>query len=404
MVYSSGMVFDRQTTDCPGPITAAGPNRLVMYAPHPSGQCSIAAWWPKTNYSNAPWCLMVRGGLNYLPGERGSMDLSAMAAETLAATLAAKGYVVFSIDYPGSASNRDDNLQINDIAPLALWPDAVYWVARAVQFIRDNYIGSSATRFGTTLLGAGNSIAPEHGAGYGNSWGCTILMMLGLLPDRMLPYMRPTTVSRDWSAPKSSHRLRAIMGFQGQVDLTQFDIEPLNLLGKPDYPLGEIYMRDRAQFMSPNESRKRWSTEPIERKKLSPWWLLKAGWEENAQTSFYLRWPNRPLVDDDGVALIAEEANLTPAHFRPGVLPTAADRTAGTAWRDPHHPFQARALQEALATYGSDPEAPIRKSVVRWGSAQGPTPWANPGNALNVGVNAAEAMNAWLVSVCGFPF
>lgn len=396
MVYVSGMAFDRSTSDVPGKITATSTNRLLFYAPHPSGQCSIAVWWPSASYTNANWLVMVRGGLGYNPGERSTYDLSSYGAEAIADYFCAQGYVVFAIDYPGNASNRDDGLPLNDIRPLAQWPDAIFWCATALQFIRDNF--DSTTPFGARLLGQGNSIDPVFGTWYGNSWGGTIGAMLALMPDWMLTRFASPGLRRSGWQPRSSHRLKAWMLNQAQIDLTQFDIEPSNLTQKPTYALGEIYMNDRAQWLMRTDGKQKWSTTPLEVKKVSPWWMLQRNYPENADVGFYCRWPANPGGQ------IAEEANLTSDYWRPGVVPTAADRTARTAWRDPHHLFQARPWRDALHAYGTDPNALIRKSVVRWGNASGSGVWANPGSFFQTNTNFAAAAHEWLQAHAGFPY
>lgn len=382
MVFTAGMEFNRSTCDAPGPITASGPNSLIFYFPHPSGLCVIEVFLPSASFSDACWMLYLHGGLGYNTGERAAFDLQAQGAQTKAQYFASKGYVVFSIDYPATSSNRNDAQNFNEVHPLAMWPEQVFYVIAAIQFIMENWIGSSETRYGTRLLGAGNSIDPQMGCVDGISWGCTLAAMAGLTPEWMIPrFASPKNTQEPWRSTTSHRNVRCWAGSQGQIDLTQFDIEPLGLASKPDYPLGEIYMNDRAQWLNRVDSTRLWSTTPIELKKLSPWWMLKRGYPENSDTSFFMQWPTTDLD-------IPEEANLTSADWSPGTVPTAASRLAGKAWRDPHHPFQAAPWRDALLTYGTSSSALIRKSQVNAG-----TP-----------ATFAERLHLHLKTNCGFPY
>jgi hypothetical protein len=308
-----------------------------------------------------------------------------------------RGYVVFIIDYPANPSNLDSPYAFNDIRPVAMWPDAVFWCARAIQAIKDNK--DSTTPLGLKLLGSGNSIDPNYGIWWGNSWGGTIGLMLAWMPDWMVERYSTPALRRAGDRPKSSHRLKVWTAFEPQLDLTQFDIEPLSLSAKPTYiddaGLGAIYMDDKAQWLMRKDSLDKWSTTALEDKKISPWWMLQAGYPENADVLICVRWPASPALS------IPEEANLTPDDFDPGTVPTQADRDAGKAQRDPHHPFQARALQTELASYGNESSL-CRKSIIRWGSGTTGT-WANPGGAFIGQSGFAELVYNAAVTHAGYP-
>jgi len=399
MVYtgSDTFTFTRATSDAPGEVTATGPNRRVFWSGGMAGQCSIACWRPSASFTGAGWVLHVRGGLGYNPGERAAYDASAF--DGFLRYFIARGYVVFSIDYPGNASNLAGSFPLRDQRPLAMWPDAVFWVARAIQEIKDN--ADSSTALGETLLGDGNSIDPNYGVYLGNSWGGTIGLMLACMPDSLVARFASPYVGRAGNVPRSSHRMKVVAVNEAQTDLTQFDIEPSTPAQKPTYLLGEIYMSDRAQWLHRVDSRDKWSTTSIAEKKMSPWWMLKRNYPETADVLFMCRWP-AGLVTSGGVG-IPEEANITPDDFVPGRLPTAQMRTDGKAWRDPHNPFQARAWRDALLSYGSSASALIRKSQVRWGTASGSGAFANSGGARPGNDAWASQVYTAAVTHAGYP-
>lgn len=401
MVYtgSDTFTFTRATSDAPGAVTATGPNRRVFWSGGMAGQCSIACWRPSASFTGAGWVLHVRGGLGYNPGERGAYDASAFDA--FLRYFIARGYVVFSIDYPGNASNLSNSFPLRDQRPLAMWPDAVFWVGRCIQEIKDN--ADSTTALGATLLGAGNSIDPNFGVYLGNSWGGTIGLMLACMPDSLMARFASPYVGRAGNVPRSSHRMKVVATNEAQTDLRQFDIEPLSLSAKPDYLLGEIYTDDRAQWLHRVDSRDKWSTTPNAEKDMNPWRMLKRNYPETADVLFMCRWPSGLLQDPNTSAPIPEEANITPDDFVPGRLPTAQMRTDGKAWRDPHNPFQARAWRDALLSYGSSAGALIRKSQVRWGTASGSGAFANPGGARPGNEAWAAQVYTAAVTHAGYP-
>lgn len=402
MVYTTGIVFNRDSSDAPGAVTATGPNRRLFWSGGMAGQCSIACWRPSASFTDAPWLLHVRGGLGYNPGERGAYDASAF--NTFLDYFCSRGYVIYSIDYPGNASNVANAFPLRDQRPLAMWPDAVFWVARAIQAIKDNC--NSTTALGLSLLGSGNSIDPNCGIYLGNSWGGTIGLMLACTPDSLVQRYKDPVATRGAIGPRSSHRMKVVVTNEAQTDLTQFDIEPLSPGSKPDYMLGEIYMNDRAQWLHRVDTRYKWSTTPIEEKKVSPWWMLKRNYPETADTLFMCRWPTGLGLDENG-GPIPEEANITPDDFKPGVQPTAQARLDGKAWRDPHNPFQAKAWRDALLSYGSSANALIRKSQVRWGvnaaSNVGNAAFVNPGGARQTLEVWAAAVYTAAVTHAGYP-
>lgn len=403
MVYTTGMVFNRASSDAPGVITATGPNRRVFWSGGMAGQCSIACWRPSASFTNAGWVLHVRGGLGFNPGERGAYDASAF--NDFLTYFCSRGYVVYSIDYPGNASNLSGTAPMNDLRPLAMWPDAVFWVGRAIQEIKDN--ADSTTTLGATLLGAGNSINPNFGVYLGNSWGGTIGLMLACMPDSLMARFPSPYVGRAGNTPRSSHRMKVVVTNEAQTDLRQFDIEPSTPTQKPDYLLGEIYMSDRAQWLHRTDSRDKWSTTPNAEKDMNPWRMLKRNYPETADVLFICRWPAGLIVHPPGHPLagqpIPEEANITPDDFIPGRVPTAEMRTAGKAWRDPHNPFQARAWRDALLSYGSSSSALIRKSQVRWGVNSSSGAFANPGGARPGMLAWAEQAYTAAVTHAGYP-
>jgi hypothetical protein len=406
MVYTgldTGFTFTRATSDAPGAITATGPNRRVFWSGGMAGQCSIACWRPSASFTNSGWVLHVRGGLGYNPGERGAYDASAF--DDFLEHFIARGYVVFSIDYPGNASNLAGTAPMNDLRPLAMWPDAVFWVGRCIQEIKDN--ADSTTTLGATLLGSGNSINPNFGVYLGNSWGGTIGLMLACMPDSLMARFASPYIGRATNVPRSSHRMKVVATNEAQTDLEQFDIEPLTPSQKPGYLLGEIYMSDRAQWLHRVDSRDKWSTTPSAEKRMNPWRMLKRNYPETADVLFMCRWPTGLVNSGNSTTppnqVIPEEANITPDDFVPGRLPTAQMRTDGKAWRDPHNPFQARAWRDALLSYGSSAGALIRKSEVRWGVNSSSGAFANPG-AARPGMSAwAEQVFNAAVAHAGYP-
>jgi hypothetical protein len=219
----------------------------------------------------------------------------------------------------------------------------------------------------------------------GQSWGSTMSLYMGLQPTGYYPfspYLDHGGMNR--MTPRASHRVKGHIdgGSGAQIDLSQFYIDV-------GYTQGEPYNGDCAQWKMRRESRRKWSTLPIQEKKQSPWWVLQEKHAENINWSCFMQF----ISIGTGQALW--DANLTVSDWNPGVTvkgigtPGVAGHN-GKAWIDPHDGrIQAQPWRDALLSYGGDTAAPIRKSVVRWAGGTG-------GNALFSQANFVTQCLSWM--------
>jgi hypothetical protein len=371
----------------PGPYTtflrsnsdAPGANAFHYYFNHSSGLCHLGVWRPKASFQNAPVIVFVHGGLGYNPGWR-AMESIMQSAKTsaLCTALSAKGWVVISIDYPACAANQHNKEGDNgdtfrllgswfEMHPVAMWPEQAAYIALAVQYLKTHATAVSTSPdyspLAAQMFGAGNSIDGENIFLWGDSWGCTSSMYIALQPTGYYPFDEGGWGTTDLYIPRKSHRVRGVSGISPQFDLTQFYVDTASntTIGNS---LGPIYQRDRLQPFMRTEGTRKWSTLPNREKKQSPYWLMQEYLPENENVSFFIEYLG------SGVTGISD--NLTANDWSPGS--TRNDVAGLKAWVDPHDgKFQGPPTKEAVQSYGSTTNSPMRQSYIGYSTSVGGT-------------------------------
>lgn len=366
--------FRRMNSDVPGPTG------YHYYGAHDYEHLFV--WRPAGSFVNKPLVVYIHGGLGFNPGNR-AMAIDDPGGSGICTEIYNQlGWPLVSIDYPPCASNA---LPKWEVCNTMLWPGMLFSVARAIQHLKSNADGT--TEYGELLWGAGNSINPHEIVIVGDSFGGTLGSLLGLIPAGVIPTLGPTPLAFSNYAQEFDHRPRAVIVQQGQMDWTQFSLQPAPAaLGDVyDNNIHQVFMYDNTQMVwgkqynpagaptnPPNQL-------PMRIKKdASPWWWLIQNHAANRNVAFYLAYPAGNIG--------AYGANLTPADWNPGVQ--LLDEASGKAFYDPHHRYQA------LPTATKMRELGILQVRAVWGNYAGGSGSNSGGgdfNGWNVGQDVVAA-------------
>lgn len=363
MVGGPFTTFTRANCNVPGKYGTP-----YTYWQHGSGLCVLEVWWPSQSYTNAPVALFVPGetyGHLEVYKNMHGMFSSYPKQLALAAAMSAAGWVVISVGYPGASLNSHTGNSSNsptpgafrisgswgEIPPVAMWPEQPYYLARAIQHIKDNK--DSDTPFGKRLLGVNNSINPNKIVLCGMKHGATIAMTTAMVPSQGYSYDSLLAhESQDMYFPRLSSRVAAVVATDPMIDFTQLVIAT-------DYaspsPAPTFFQGDKWATFTRAEDMGPWSHVELIRKKVCPWWFLQEKYEENNNLGFYTEFSGT------GYASALYDANLVASDWNPGVVGTVA----GKLWIQPENgTFQGKPWNDALQALSGK----ITSSVTNYGS------------------------------------
>lgn len=386
---TSASPFRKSNSNCPGT------SGYRYYGAHDYEHLFV--WWPASgSFQNTGVLVFLHGGLGYNPGNR-ALAVDDPGGTGLATLMhGTHGWPIVSVEYPPCASNA---VPKQEICNTALWPHQLFSVARALSFIRSH--PNDSTPEGLAMWGAGNYIDPNKVCVLGDSYGGTLAMLIGLIPESYFAVGMSQALAFTREELSAGPRPRAVISNNGQADWTQFGFEVAA-------SLGDVYANNIHQvFMYSNQNMQFGSqysggvivpaANPLPehiKRDASPWWWLKRRNPDARNTAFYLKWPQGEPAGTTG-------DNLTPEDWNPGSQ--RLDEAAGKAFYDPHHRFQALPMAQEMVNQG----IPVRTV---WGTAA-----ANPGGSSLAGwnvnqdvVDAAWASPAtardqanWLVTTLG---
>lgn len=203
------------------------------------------------------------------------------------------------------------------------WPGAILSCIKWMRYLRENAQN-------TTLWGANGSIDPNRILIMGSSSGHTLAMLLACIPPEALGLMFGRT--HLGALPYVvDHRPNAVAGWIGQIDWTQFALDP-------DETTGAFRFDVMQYFHGLNGSLTNTALEQALKRSASPWW-----WKNHLRpdgTKFWSSWGQRPSSGPG--------RNLTPELWSPGTIQNVEPR----AFYDPHHYFQAKPWDDALKLLG----------------------------------------------------
>lgn len=240
------------------------------------------------------------------------------------------------------------------------WPGPALSFIKLMQFLRDNWDNQD-------LWGSGGSIDRSRIGWLGSSAGHTAGLLTAAIPPGTFGGSRPNGLNQ-YTVSNVDHRPDAVAGMIGQIDWTQWILDP-NAASGP-------FAFDVHQYFFDQSSALAYSTLPMSLKKsASPWWWLP--FMDPKRTAFWGAWGSKPNV--------GQGRNLTPGLWLPGRAQNAA--ASGRAFIDPHHYFQAKPWDDALRDLGC-----VTRTI--WGNnTDNPTGLNNDNVGLNTSTTAADLVS-----------
>lgn len=234
------------------------------------------------------------------------------------------------------------------------WPGPILSTMKAMQYLREHWDDE-------TLWGDGGSIDRNRIGFIGSSSGHTMGLLLALIPPGRGGPSISTNALHQRPLGLADHRPNAVAGSIGQIDWTQYALDPADTDGP--------FTFDVHQYFFGKQSTLTFSDLPIAIKaSASPWWWLP--FLESRRTAFWGLWGTQPTS--------GAGSDLTPELWRPGEI--LDNKLQGRMFSDPHHYFQAKPWQDALQS-----KRCFSRTI--WGSStDNPTGF----NSSNVGASTAS--------------
>lgn len=205
------------------------------------------------------------------------------------------------------------------------WPGPVLSAMKLMLYLRDHWDDES-------LWGDGGSIDRSRIGFIGSSAGHTMGLLLATIPPGRLP-SHTTNGLHQSTLGTWDHRPDAVAGMIGQIDWTQWVLDP-------DAASGPFKFDVHQYFFDQSSALTYTALSMAIKKSASPWWWLP--FVERQRTAFWGSWGSRPGSGNG--------KNLTPELWLPGT--EQRSKVNNRAFTDPHHYFQAQPWHKALSELG----------------------------------------------------
>jgi hypothetical protein len=322
---------------------------------------------PAAIRANMPVVVYLKPGHSFNPGER-VMDATTSSSPAL--TLAVQymyetlGWPVVSYEIRTPHSADSPKREAYASRP---WPGPILSTMKLIMYLRQNWNNE-------TLWGAGGSIDRRKVLGLGSSSGHTGMMLAGLIPPGHFPANELNGLGQ--STISGDHRPNAVAGFIGQIDWTQFALNPNTTSGPFQFDIMQYFHGLNGSLTNTNLSM-------AIKRSASPWFWLP--YADPEFTAFWGSWGTRPTSGPG--------QNLTPADWLPNSI--RSDAPNQKAFYDPHHYFQAAPFESELKRLG------IKNRII-WGTSADNPRGPNNSTAGLTDATTSNDLIRWITNDLGW--